>query len=128
MKEKFKVDGPGNTTGGYKEFFMGLVMVVVGLYLLLENIQVSTSFFKIWGHNGLGPMFGIMLLGIFFLFFDVKSWIGWFLTGGAALAIGIGLITNLSIYWQRTSGLTAVWMFGLPMAGLGILLSSLRKH
>jgi hypothetical protein len=126
--EKYKISGPGNTTGGYKEFFMGLVMLAVGLFMLFEKIKVRSSFFTLWGHNALGPMLGIMFIGIFFLFFDVKSWIGWFLTCGSVLAILVGVITNLTIYWPASSLLNTILMFGLPVAGLGILLRSLREH
>jgi len=36
--------GAGGTPGGVGQFFIGLVMAVVGVYLLLNQVQVTTSF------------------------------------------------------------------------------------
>lgn len=120
--------GPGNTEGGYGEFFSGLIMLVFGGYLLLENVTVRSGFFTLMGYNSLGPLFGVLLLGIFFLFFDARSWIGWGLTVVATGALVVGLVSSLTFTWHQTSALTAIFMFGLPAAGLGLMLGALRDH
>ncbi len=44
-----KFSGAGGTSGGVGEFFIGLVMVSVGGYLLLNQVMVTTGFWDLWG-------------------------------------------------------------------------------
>src|SRR4051812_38353511 len=98
-----KVIGAGGTPGGLGEFFLGLVMAAVGAYLLFNQVQVHTSFFRF---GGLANSFGIslipLLLGVAMLFFNGKSVIGWILTVGGFLFILVGILANMDIYFQRT--------------------------
>ena len=126
--DRFKVKGPGNSSGGYGEFFCGLVMVVAGAYFVLQNVRVHSGFGSFMGGDAMGPLFGICLLGIVFLFFDSGSWIGWGILAVAGGALLVGLLGSLKFYWRSTSALQALLMFGLPAAGLGLMAAGLREH
>jgi len=49
-----RLKGAGGTPGGVGTFFCGLLLTVVGAYLVLNQVQVSSSFsfFGLWGWNG----------------------------------------------------------------------------
>jgi hypothetical protein len=121
--------GAGGTPGGLGEFFIGLILAGIGGYLLFNQVQVHTSF---WRFGGLQNSFGIslipLLLGIAVLFFNGKSRLGWVLTVGGLLFIIVGVIANMDIYFQRTSLFNTLIMLALIAAGLGLIFRSLRPH
>ncbi len=39
-----KIPGAGGTEGGVEKFFIGLIMMIAGGYLFLNNIQVTNNF------------------------------------------------------------------------------------
>ena len=82
--------GAGGTPGGVGQFFIGLTMAVVGVYLLLNQVQVTTSFWNFGRFGGFGPTLLPLLVGVAFLFYNGKSFIGWLLTAlGLAIVLGI---------------------------------------
>jgi uncharacterized protein len=62
-----------------------------------------------------------LLIGIGLLFFNGKSIFGWVLAGGGLVIIFAGIITNLEIYFQRTSLFNVILMLTLFAAGLGLM-------
>ena len=80
-------------------FFGGLAMVVVGGYLLLNQVEVHSGFWSWWGGRTFGLTLLPLLVGIGFLFFDGKSVPGWILTAAGSLIILAGIIVNLRIYF-----------------------------
>jgi hypothetical protein len=121
--------GAGGTPGGVGEFLFGLILAGIGTYLLFNQVQVHTSF---WRFGGLANSFGIslipMLLGVAMLFFNGKSKIGWVLTVGGFLFIVVGILMNMDIYFQRTSLFNTLVMLVLLAGGLGLIFKSLRPH
>jgi hypothetical protein len=128
-----RLRNPGGTRGGMGEFLLGVVMVLAGGYLFLNNVVVTTSggMWASFGFGG-GTPFGLtllpLLLGIGLLFFDGKSVLGWVLTLGAALAIVVGIITSLSVHWRPSSLYVTLGIFVLLAGGLGLLARALRDH
>jgi len=125
--------GAGGTPGGVGTFFLGLALTVVGGYLILNQVQVysSFSFFGIWGWNrnaGFGLTMMPLLIGVGVLFFDGKSKIGWILTVGGFLTILAAVLMSLSIHWAPTSLFNTLLMFGLLAGGLGLVARSLRAY
>jgi hypothetical protein len=123
--------GAGGTPGGIGTFFFGLALVVIGGYLVLNQVQVTTSytFFGLWSWSrpgGFGLTMLPLLIGIGVLFFDGKSKLGWFLALGGSLIILAAILMSLSIRWQPTSLFNALLMFGMLAGGLGLVLRSLR--
>jgi hypothetical protein len=121
--------GAGGTPGGVGEFLVGLVMFAVGIYVLFDRITVQTGFWNLFGgRNTFGLTMIPVLLGIGLLFFNGRSIVGWLMTGGGLLFIVVGVIVNLDFYFQRTTLWGALIIFGLPMAGLGLMARGLRPH
>lgn len=127
--------GPGGTAGGLKAFIIGSIMTISGGYMLTNQVQVRTSGF--WSHRyGLFGGFGVtpfgatlvpFLIGIALLFYNGKSKPGWFLTGGSLLAILVGIITNLELYFQPTSLYVTLIMLVLFIGGIALVARSLRE-
>lgn len=119
----------GGTSGGIGEFFVGLVMAAVGGYLLTNQVEVHTSFWRFGGlGNSFGPTLVPLLVGVFFLFFSGKSKVGWVLTVGGALFILANVLMNMDILFRPTSLFNTLLMLGLLAGGLGLVFKSLRPH
>jgi hypothetical protein len=120
--------GAGGTPGGLWEFFIGAAMVVVGSYLFMQRLMVSSSISALWGMGGSGIALLVLLIGIGILFFSGRAVIGWILVGIGVLMIFISVITNLVVYFMPTSLLQTVVMLGLVFGGLGLVSRALRPH
>jgi hypothetical protein len=121
-----KPRGAGGTPGGLGEFFSGLAMAIAGGYLLLQQVTVSSGMWQLWGYNAFGLSLVPLLIGIVMLFFDGKSKLGWLLTGGGALIILVGIITNLTIFFRPTSLFNTLVILVLLFGGVGLIARSLR--
>ena len=71
---------PGGTAGGLGAFLVGVLMVAAGGYLLLNQVQVTTSYWSFGGQGSFGLSLLPLLAGIAFLFFNGRSMVGWLLT------------------------------------------------
>ena len=119
--------GAGGTPGGVGTFFAGLTMAVVGGYLLLNQVQVTTSFWNFGRYGGFGPTLLPLLVGIAFLFYNGKSIVGWVLTGLGAAIILAGILMYMDIYFRQTSLFNTIVMLGMLFGGLGLIARSLRS-
>lgn len=120
------IKGAGGTPGGVGTFLFGLGMMVVGGYLLLQQVQVHSGFWDWFGPNTFGLTLVPLLVGIGFLFFDGKSVAGWLLTGAGALIIVAGIIANLQVWFRPTSLYNTLIMLGLLAGGIGLVARSLK--
>lgn len=126
---------PGGTSGGFKSFIVGLIMSISGGYMLTNQVIVRGGSFwgsryHLFGGVNVSPFGATLipfLLGIGMLFFNGRSKIGWFLTGGSALAIFVGIITNLNLYFRPTSLYVTLIMLVLLIGGLGLIARSLKE-
>jgi hypothetical protein len=118
----------GGTPGGMRTFLLGLIMICVGGYLLMNQVSVHGGFWRFDFAGGYGRSFGITLLpllfGIGILFFDGKSFAGRFLTGAGALFIFAGIIANLDINFRQTSLFNTLVMLILLVGGIGLIVRS----
>lgn len=116
---------PGNTPGGARTFLLGLVMIVVGGYLLLDQVQVYGGYWYFGWAGSYGRSFGITLIPLLFgigaLFYDGRSFAGRFLTGFGALIILTGIIANLDIHFRQTSLFMLLVMLVLIVGGIGLV-------
>jgi len=103
-------------------------MVVIGGYLMLNQVTVSSGFWGFWGYNSFGLTLVPLLAGIAWLFFDGRSVLGWLLTILGAAVIFAGIIANLNIYFRPTSLFNTLIMLVLLVGGLGLIARSLRSH
>lgn len=117
----------GGTSGGFVHFIVGLGLLLLGGYLLLDRISVHSGYWHFYGSTG--QSFGITLipvtLGFGVLFYNGRSILGWILSVGGLCAIVVGVIANLRVSFERTSLLGTVTMLALLGAGLGLLFRSL---
>ena len=128
MNDESRVRGAGGTPGGIGEFFLGLVMVVIGAYLITNRIVVVSSY---WSYGGYS-MFGLSLLplifGIGILFFNGKSIVGWILLFLGVVIIFAGVLMNLHIYFQATSLFGTIVMIVHLAGGIGLIIRALVPH
>lgn len=118
--------GAGGTPGGVGTFFIGLIMAAAGAYLILNQVQVTTSFLRFGAYGGFGLTLLPLLAGVAFLFYDGKSVIGWLLTIAGAGIILAGVLMNMDIYFRPTTLYNTLLMLGLLFGGLGVIARSLR--
>ena len=123
-----EIKGAGGTPGGVGTFLFGLGMMVVGGYLLLQQVQVHSGFWGWFGPSTFGLTLVPLLVGIGFLFFDGKSAVGWLLAGAGALIIVAGIIANLQIWFRPTSLYNTLVMLGLLAGGVGLVARSLKAR
>ena len=119
--------GAGGTPGGIGSFFIGLAMAAVGGYLLLNQVQVTTSFWNFGHYGGFGLTLLPLLIGVAFLFYDGKSVVGWLLTSLGAAIILANILMNMDIYFRQTTLFNTILMLGLLFGGLGLIARSLRS-
>ena len=119
--------GAGGTPGGVGQFFIGLTMAVVGVYLLLNQVQVTASFWNFGRFGGFGPTLLPLLVGVAFLFYNGKSVIGWLLTALGLAIVLAGILMNMDIYFRQTTLFNTIVMLGLLFGGLGVIARSLRS-
>lgn len=121
----------GGTPGGARTFLLGIIMIVVGGYLLLDQVTVYGGYwrFGLFG-SGTRASFGVtlvpMLFGIGILFTNGSSLVGRLLTVGGALFIVVGIIANMDIHFRRTSLFHTLTMLILIVGGLGLVARSIR--
>jgi hypothetical protein len=118
----------GGTPGGMHMFLLGLVMIVVGGYLIMNHVTVGGGYWNFMGIGAYGRSFGItlipMLFGIGILFFNGKSFAGRVLTAGGALFILTGIIANLDLHFRQTSLFNVLVMLILLVGGIGLIVRS----
>ncbi|MEM9955735.1 MAG: hypothetical protein AAF846_29315 [Chloroflexota bacterium] len=128
--------GAGGTPGGLIEFFIGSVMILVGGWLFLSRIVVTTSGFGFgFGFGGTNYQinnFGValipLMIGIGLLFFNGKNFFGWVLTVGGFLIIIVGILINLRIYFEPTNLITTIIILGTFAGGIGLVARALQPH
>ena len=118
--------GAGGTPGGVGEFFIGSIMAAAGGYLLLNQVQVTTSFWRFGAYGGFGITLIPLLVGVAFLFYNGKSVVGWLLTAIGAAIILAGVLMNMDIYFRQTTLFNTIMMLCLLFGGLGLVARSLR--
>jgi hypothetical protein len=131
-------NGAGGTSGGIGEFFIGLTMFIVGVYIFLSNITVtngfsfSTVFFRVGGGFGVdivsGMIFIPFIFGIGMVFYNKKNLIGWVLTIGSIVLMMIGIIVSLRFYFKPMNAFSIIILLILIFGGAGLFLKSLKEH
>ena len=120
--------GAGGTPGGIAEFFLGLVMVVAGAYLITNRIVVVSGYWSLWGYSAFGFSLIPLIFGIGILFFNGKSIAGWLLSFVGVVIIFTGVLINLQIYFQATSLFGTIVMIVLLAGGIGLIVRAIAPH
>lgn len=120
--------GPGGTPGGLGEFLVGLALAAGGGYLLSNQVEVTSGFWSLWGHNAFGLTLIPLLIGIAVLFFNGRSPLGWVLVLVGSVFILAGILMNLQIYFRNTSLFNTLLMLTLLFGGVGLMARSFRAR
>ena len=101
-------------------------MAAAGGYLILNQVQVTTSFWRFGQYGGFGLTLLPLLAGIGILFYNGKSVVGWLLTSAGAAIILASILMNMDIYFRQTTLFNTIAMLVLLFGGLGLVARSLR--
>lgn len=129
------MNGAGGTSGGSGQFFLGLVMMCGGFYLLLENVVVNSSFgmgAQLFGIHGYGVTGGMILvplvIGVAMIFYNARNYLGWLITLGSFAALVFGVISSVSMNLRTMSAFQLLCILALAFGGVGLFLGSLRSQ
>ena len=123
-----KTRGAGGTPGGLGEFFLGAILALLGAWMLMNQVTVTSGYWRLGGYSAFGVSLVPLLLGISILFFNGRSLWGWLLVAVDTLVILAGIITNLDVYFRPTSLFNTLVMLVLLAAGIGLVARALRAH
>ncbi|WP_371189034.1 hypothetical protein [Thalassotalea maritima] len=129
--------GAGGSNGGIGHFFLGLIMMCAGFYLLLNAINVSSNFAlgaRLYGFQAMGSQFQItggtillpFIFGVGLIFFNSKNIIGWLLTLGSITALIVGVLASLRFNLNSMTSFDLLTILVLAIGGLGLFLRSLK--
>ena len=105
------------------EFFIGLVMTVVGGYLFMQNIEVTTTSifrFSLMGHRMDGLIFVPLIASIIFLFYKYNI-VSKICVALSLLIIAANVIMNLELYWRATTLFGTLVIFVLLFGGIALV-------
>jgi len=123
--EDRRLSDVGGTPGGLGHFVIGLVMTCLGGYLLMNQVVVASAYWSFYGPSTFGITLIPLLLGIFVLFWNGRSVLGWLLTAAGAIFIFAGILANLHIYFQPATLFHTLIMLTLLVGGLGLIARAL---
>ena len=130
--------GAGGTSGGIGTFFIGLIMMIGGFYLLLNAISVTSNFAfsrHLYSYSAMGGNYAItsgmvmipFMFGIGLIFYNSRNIIGWILTLGAITALVFGVISSIHFSFRSMSAFDLIVILVLAIGGIGLLLKSFRQ-
>jgi hypothetical protein len=128
--------GAGGTSGGIGSFFLGLVMLCGGLYLLMSQIIIRTQFgfgmrlYHVGGGYGLtsGMIMFPFMIGVGMIFYNSKNIFGWIIAGGSLFGLIIGVIASINFTFKQITLIDLIIILVMTVGGLGILLRSLKNN
>ena len=132
------MNGAGGSSGGIGSFFIGLMMMCGGFYMLLNAITVSSNFglgSRFYSVSAYGSNVGItggmvlipFIFGVGLIFYNSKNILGWLLSIGSLTALIFGVISTVRFSLRTMSSFDLIVILVLAVGGLGMFLRSLRK-
>ena len=131
------MNGAGGTSGGIGQFFIGLIMMSGGFYMLLNAITVTSNFnlgYRLYGINafgGVGITGGMVMIpfifGVGLIFYNAKNVIGWLLSIGSITALIFGVISTVRFSLRSMTSFDLIVILVLAIGGLGLFLRSLKN-
>lgn len=125
--------GAGGTSGGIGQFFIGLIMMCGGFYMLLNAIKVTSSFgfnHHLYQLGGFGLTSGMVMIpfifGVGLMFYNGRNPLGWLLTFGSLVALIFGVISSINFRFATMSAFDLIVILVLSVGGLGLFLRSLK--
>ena len=129
--------GAGGTSGGLGSFFIGLIMMCGGFYMLLNAITVTSSFgmgMRMYGFSALGGNYNItsgmimipFIFGVGIIFYNSRNILGWILSIGSITGLIFGVISSIRFSFKTMTSFDLIVILVLAMGGLGLFLRSLK--
>lgn len=129
--------GAGGTSGGLGQFFVGLIMMCSGFYMLLNAINVSSSFgmgMRLYRYAGMGGNYNItsgmimipFMFGVGLIFYNSKNIFGWVLSIGSIAGLIFGVISSIRFSFRSMTSFDLIVILVLAVGGLGLFLRSLK--
>ena len=128
--------GAGGSSGGIGHFFIGLIMMCGGFYMLLNSITVTSSFnmgYRLYSFHSLGG-FSItsgtvmipFIFGVGIIFYNARNILGWILALGSISALIFGVISSVRFSLRHMTTFDLIVILVLAVGGLGLFLRSLK--
>ena len=129
--------GAGGTEGGIGHFFIGLIMMCIGFYMLLNAITVTSNCAlgtRLYGLSVFGGSYGVtggmimvpFMFGVAMLFYNAKNIIAWLLSIGSVAALIVGVISSVRFTMKSMTAFELIVILVLALGGLGLFLRSLK--
>lgn len=114
------------------QFFIGLILLGVGLFWIFQSVTVTTMFsgfrFGSW-HIPDGTVILPLLIGIVMLFVMRRKIFGWIVLTIGVLAILLAVMNSVRFHFASTSLFEYIFMFGFVAVGGALVLKALfAKH
>lgn len=126
--------GAGGSEGGVGQFFIGLIMMVAGGYLLLNAIMVTNHFsmgYSLYRVGGFSLTSGMVMVpfifGVGLVFYNSRNILGWILAIGALVMLVFGVITSINFQLRHMSAFDLIVILVLLVGGIGLFLRSLKN-
>lgn len=126
--------GAGGTSGGIGLFFIGLIMLCGGMYLLLNSISIHGHYgigSRLYSIGGFGVTSGMVMIpfmfGVGMIFYDARNLFGWLLAGGSLVALIFGVISSIQFTFRSMSAFDLIVILVLAVGGLGLFIRSLKS-
>ncbi len=113
-------------------FFIGLLMLGGGLFMILQNINVTSNWGGYMFHIGSfnipnGMIMLPTIIGIAMLFLMRRKIFGWIVLSIGIVIILLSVLLTTHLAWRTTSAYIFVIMFGLTAAGGALVIRELFK-
>lgn len=117
-----------NKNNNGMHLFLGIIIIGIGLFLLLQQTDVTMSFgsFRLWN---IGIPSGLivvpLLVGVVMLFYNPKSIVAKIVTALGAVIIVAAIIMSTTIRFRTTSMYNYIIIILFIAAGAGLILKYL---
>ncbi len=129
--------GAGGTSGGLGNFFIGLIMMCSGFYMLLNAITVTSNFgvgMRLYGFSAMGGSYSVtsgmvmipFIFGVGLIFYNSKNILGWVLSLAAITGLIFGVISSIRFSFNTMTSFDLIVIIVLAIGGLGLFLKSLK--
>ncbi len=118
------------------KFIIGLIMAIAGIYLFMNQVQVTTTNFWGWRYTLFGGWFTItsfgvtlipFMIGVSLIFFNVRSKIGWAIMVISLIIIFIGIIASLRVVFMPAPLYVTLGILALLAGGIGLIARALLQ-
>ncbi len=129
-KDDSNQNKPTNESNELLQFFIGIILLGVGLFWLSKRVMVHSSWY-IWRIGGFDLSSGAvtipLIIGIIWYFFNSKSIVPKIIIVLGIIFIVVTIILSVRINFMATSLFDYILIFGMAAAGSGLLLKTLFK-